>query len=118
MVQNDIFIPDLSGYSFKEIGEFGEQFSGRRKNTKHIESITQAASYRVPDMLTKKALIEVKTYRGLLSYTSQIKDYHLYSLKYNLQMYIITDASLSGTLQKVVDTGEIIIVPLGIYSPK
>ena len=55
---------------------------------------------------------------GSNEYTSTpIRDQRI-SNAVNATRYSSTNSYYERTLQKVVDTGEIIIVPLGIYSPK
>ena len=79
--------------------------SGLIKNNTHIPSLTQTASYRIPDGLDMgaKILSEVKNYSGTLSYTNQLKDFVLWSQAQGFQMHLYTNATLSGPLQQVVD---------------
>ena len=93
-------------------GRAGEVASGLVKNTKHIPSLTGTASYRIPDGLTDTILAEVKNYSGSLSYTSQLKDFVLYSQCNGLEMHLYTNAHLTGPLQQAVDSGLIQVFPL------
>ena len=96
-------------------GKAGEAMSGLIKNNTHIPSLTQTASYRIPDGLDMgaKILSEVKNYSGTLSYTNQLKDFVLWSQAQGFQMHLYTNATLSGPLQQVVDSGIIRLFPLG-----
>jgi hypothetical protein len=91
------------------LGKAGEQASDVTKNSKRIDSITMTANYRIPDGLSDFDLIEVKNvmYQG---YTNQIKDFHLYSKRYNINFTLYTRANttISGPLQKLIESGEII----------
>ena len=95
-------------------GKAGEIASGLVKNTKQIPSFTGTASYRIPDGLdtTKKILSEVKNYSGTLSYTSQLRDFVLWSQANGYQMHLYTNARLTGPLQQAVDSGLIQLFPL------
>ncbi len=93
-------------------GKAGELASGLVKNTEHIPSYTGTATYRIPDALTDTFLAEVKNYSGTLSYTNQLKDFVLYSQDKGLDMFLYTNAPLSGPLQQVVDSGLIKLIPL------
>ncbi len=96
-------------------GKAGEAMSGLIKNNTHIPSLTQTASYRIPDGLDidLKILSEVKNYSGILSYTRQLKDFVLWSQDQGFQMRLYTNATLSGPLQQLVDSGIIRLFPLG-----
>ena len=89
--------------------------SGLIKNNTHIPSLTQTASYRIPDGLDidLRILSEVKNYSGTLSYTKQLKDFVLWSQAKGFQMCLYTNATLSGPLQQLVDSGIIRLYPLG-----
>jgi Restriction endonuclease fold toxin 7 len=92
-------------------GEAGEIASGIIKNTTHIESITQTASYRIPDQLLtdQRLLSEVKNV-SYLSFTNQINDYLLYAQKmgYTFELWTRSTTTLSGPLQNLVDSAQII----------
>ena len=60
-----------------------------------------------------KILSEVKNYSGTLSYTNQLKDFVMWSQDNEYQMYLYTNATLTGPLQQVVDRGIIQVLPLG-----
>ena len=96
-------------------GKTGEALSGLTKNTTHIPSLTGTASYRIPDGLnaSTKILSEVKNYSGTLSYTNQLKDFVMWSQTNGYQMHLYTNATLTGPLQRVVDSGIIQLFPLG-----
>lgn len=65
------------------VGKIGEKLSRLPKNTKHIESLSKTAKYRIPDYLdkTNKIIGDVKNVKKL-SYTSQLRDFMLYAEKY------------------------------------
>ena len=96
-------------------GKAGEALSGLAKNTSHIPSLTGTASYRIPDGLDAgmRILSEVKNYSGTLSYTNQLKDFVMWSQANGYQMHLYTNATLTGPLQQVVDSGIIQLFPLG-----
>lgn len=77
--------------------------------------MTGTASYRIPDGLDAgmRILSEVKNYSGTLSYTSQLKDFAMWSQVNGYQMHLYTNATLTGPLQQVVDSGIIQLFPLG-----
>lgn len=62
--------------------------------------------------INNKILSEVKNYSGTLSYTSQLRDYVLWSQANGYQMHLYTNATLSSELQKVVDNGMIQVFPI------
>ena len=96
-------------------GKAGEALTGLAKNTSHIPSLTGTASYRIPDGLDAgmRILSEVKNYSGTLSYTNQLKDFVMWSQANGYQMHLYTNATLTGPLQQVVDSGIIQLFPLG-----
>ena len=96
-------------------GKAGEALSGLAKNTSHIPSLTGTASYRIPDGLDAgmRILSEVKNYSGTLSYTNQLKDFVMWSQANGYQMHLYTNATLTGPLQQVADSGIIQLFPLG-----
>ena len=95
-------------------GKNGELLSGLVKNTTRIPSLTGTAAYRIPDGLDMsiKVLSEVKNYTGKLSYTSQLKDFVMWSQANGFEMHLYTNAILTGPLQKIVDSGIIKLFPL------
>ena len=95
-------------------GKNGELLSGLVKNTTRIPSLTGTAAYRIPDGLDMsiKVLSEVKNYTGKLSYTSQLKDFVMWSQANGFEMHLYTNAILIGPLQKIVDSGIIKLFPL------
>ena len=88
-------------------GKNGELLSGLVKNTTCLPSLTGTAAYRIPDGLDMsiKVLSEVKNYAGKLSYTSQLKDFVMWSQANGFEMHLCTNAILTGPLQKIVDSG-------------
>jgi hypothetical protein len=68
--------------SFQAVGKAGEAASGLIKNTSRIPSLSETASYRIPDGLDKanKVLSEVKNVNSL-SYTNQLKDFASFAKK-------------------------------------
>ncbi|MCM1508665.1 MAG: putative toxin [Ruminococcus flavefaciens] len=96
----------------RKVGKAGEIASGITKNTRHIESITKTATYRIPDGLDDVSMIlsEVKNvkYQGL---TSQIKDFLYYSQRegYQFELYVRSTTKISKPLQELIDSGEIIL---------
>ena len=96
-------------------GKAGEALSGITKNTTHIPSLTGTASYRIPDGLNTcmKILSEVKNYSGTLSYTNQLKDFAMWSQTNGYQMHLYTNATLTDSLQQLIDSGIIQLFPLG-----
>ena len=95
------------------LGKIGEQFSKLPKNTKHIESLTKSANYRIPDYLdkSKKIIGDVKNVKTL-SYTNQLKDFMLYAEKYGYDFVIKIRKStkLSSSLKSLVDAGKITLL--------
>ena len=95
------------------VGKIGEKLSKLPKNTKHIESLSKTAKYRIPDYLdkTNKIIGDVKNVKEL-SYTSQLKDFMLYAEKYGYT-YVIKirkTTQLSSTLKSLVDAGKIVLL--------
>ncbi|MFZ5968239.1 MAG: putative toxin [Bacillota bacterium] len=96
----------------RRVGRAGEQAAGIIKNTTRIKSITGSAKYRIPDGLddANKLIQEVKNvkYQGL---TNQIKDFSAYAKRegYTFELFVRPDTKISSPLQKLIDTGEIII---------
>lgn len=95
------------------VGKIGEKLSRLPKNTKHIESLSKTAKYRIPDYLdkTNKIIGDVKNVKKL-SYTSQLRDFMLYAEKYGYT-YVIKirkTTQLSSTLKSLVDVGKIILL--------
>jgi RHS repeat-associated protein len=84
----------------RAIGRYGEFVSQIEKNTRHIESITGTAKYRIPDMLVKAdaalniqgILTEVKNV-AVLRVTPQLLDFALYSSQNGYQFNIIARSS-------------------------
>ena len=95
-------------------GKNGELLSGLVKNTTRLPSLTGTAAYRIPDGLDMsiKVLSEVKNYAGKSSYTSQLKDFVMWSQANGFERHLYTNAILTGPLQKIVDSGIIKLFPL------
>ena len=96
-------------------GKAGETLAGIVKNSTRIPSLTGTAAYRIPDQLDvgAKILGEVKNYAGTLSYTNQLKDFVMWCQENGYQMYLYTNAKLTGPLQQLVDSGVIQLFSLG-----
>lgn len=96
---------------FQTLGKLGEAASGLDKNTERIGSATNTASYRIPDGLdhANQILSEVKNvkYQPL---TNQIKDFSSYTQSngYKFELYTRSNTQLSGPLQNMVNSGDII----------
>ena len=56
---------------------------------------------------------EVKNYSNTLSYTSQLKDFVMWSQREGFEMHLYTNANLSKPLQELVNDGTIKLFPLG-----
>ena len=101
---------DSSQNNARVLGHAGESEAPIIKNTSRIPSLTNTASYRVPDELSssRKILSEVKNVASQ-SYTAQLKDYYLYAKQegYDFNLYTRTSTKLSGTLQNLINAGEI-----------
>ena len=93
-------------------GKIGEKLSRLPKNTKHIDSLSKTAKYRIPDYLdkTNKIIGDVKNVKKL-SYTRQLNDFMLYAEKYGYNYVLIVRKStqLSSTLKKLIDAGKIFL---------
>ena len=98
---------EMSGV--RALGVAGEEAVGVGGSKLRIPSLTGTAKYRIPDRLTSTTLEEVKNVKSL-SFTRQLKDFHLYSQQKSLQMILHTrqGTTLSGPLQKLIDNGSII----------
>ncbi|MCR4793597.1 MAG: hypothetical protein K5898_00155 [Ruminococcus sp.] len=96
----------------RSVGKAGEIAAGISKNSRHIESITQTATYRIPDGLDDVNMIlsEVKNvkYQGL---TNQLKDFLYYSQRegYKFELYVRPNTQISKPLQDLIDASEIIL---------
>lgn len=94
------------------LGKIGEIASGLEKNTERIPSVSNTAKYRIPDGLNhaSKTISEVKNV-GYQSLTNQLRDSLSYaqSRGYRFDLYIRPDTKLSGPLQQVINSGQIII---------
>jgi RHS repeat-associated protein len=100
-------------------GQLGEQAANIIKNTARIDSFTETASYRIPDVLDHEAGIigEIKNVERL-AYTSQLRDFVAYAkqrassgFRFVLQTRPAT--KLSGPLKQAVDDGDIILQDIG-----
>ena len=96
--------------TFQTVGKIGETVSGLMKNTARIPSMTETASYRIPDGLSDTVLSEVKNV-AYQSYTNQLKDFAMYAQSNNLdfELYLRQSTQLSGPLQRAVNDGRIIL---------
>ena len=97
-----------------ETGRIGEKLANIIKNTKHIESLTNTAKYRIPDVLNRGARLiqEVKNVAGKLAYTGQLKDFALFAQKEGFKFDLIVRKGTKFTepLQKVIDKGLINVI--------
>lgn len=95
------------------LGKIGEKLSRLPKNTKHIDSLSKTAKYRIPDYLDKsnKIIGDVKNVKRL-SYTNQLRDFMLYAEKngYTYVIKIRKATQLSSTLKSLVDAGKIVLL--------
>lgn len=94
------------------LGKIGEIASGLEKNTERIPSASNTANYRIPDGLNhvSKTISEVKNV-GYQSLTNQLRDSLSYaqSKGYRFDLYTRLDTRLSGPLQQVINSGQIIL---------
>ncbi|WP_353115078.1 putative toxin [Microbacterium sp.] len=97
--------------SVRAAGVDGEVAAGIVKNTTRIPSASRTAAYRIPDELNGTTLGEVKNVSSL-SYTSQLKDFQAYAQQNGLtfNLYVRGTTTLSGPLQKAVDSGYINLI--------
>jgi len=98
----------------RALGIEGESLSAIDQAAKvRIESITGSANYRIPDSLTGSTLLEVKNV-SYLSYTSQVKDFLLYSESKGLSFELVVreNTVLSNTIRSLVTEGRVVIVRL------
>ncbi|HEY8886720.1 MAG TPA: PA14 domain-containing protein [Candidatus Microsaccharimonas sp.] len=81
------------------------------QNTVRIPSLTNTASYRIPDGMTLNTIAEVKNV-AYQPYTRQLLDFNLYTQTTGQQfvLYIRQGAKLSSPLQKEVEKGLIRVV--------
>ncbi len=92
----------------RSIGKAGETAAGIQKNSERIPSLTDTATFRIPDGLDhqKKILQEVKNtiYQPL---TNQLKDFIGYTQKegYTFDLFVRPDTQLSRPLQDVAESG-------------
>ncbi len=98
----------------REAGLAGELLAGITKNTKHIDSLTGTASYRIPDVLDRGARLiqEVKNVAGKIAYTGQLKDFALFAQKEGFRFDLIVRevTKFTGPLQKAIDEGLINVI--------
>jgi len=96
----------------RETGRMGENLAGIVKNTKHIESLTHTAKYRIPDQLlqSKYLISEVKNVKKI-SLTNQIKDYVAYakSHQFTFEIWVRKTANISKPFQQLIDNGDIVL---------
>ena len=92
------------------LGKVGESIAGVQRNTRHIDSLTGTAKFRVPDELTKTTLREVKNV-GKLSLTNQLRDYLLFAEWKGLTFILEVRHStrIAGPLQRIIDEGRIVL---------
>jgi RHS repeat-associated protein len=96
----------------RSLGIAGEKAVGVGSKVR-IESITGTAKYRIPDILTPTTIGEVKNVANL-SMTRQLTDFYLYSKNTSRQFILYTrpNTTFSGTLQNLINNGDIIVKPI------
>jgi hypothetical protein len=96
----------------RALGIAGEEAVGVGSKVR-IESLTGTANYRIPDMLTRTTIEEVKNV-GHQSLTRQLMDFHLYSQKNGLNFSLHTrpNTTFSVPLQNMINNGSVIIKPI------
>ncbi len=87
---------------------------GLPNNTKHIDILNGKTSFRVPDFLDEVAKTIGEAKGGKYVHLStQIKEYLSFAKdktrQYTFTLYVKMDTKLSEPLQKLIDTGEIIL---------
>jgi hypothetical protein len=94
----------------REHGREREQAAQIVKNTRHVDSLTGTAKFRVPNEITEAGIREVMNVKEL-SLTNQIKDLLLVAQKEKKQLTIVIrkGTKLSKPLQELVDKGQILI---------
>lgn len=96
------------------VGQQGMSQSGITQNTRHIDSLTGTAKYRVPDGLDRAArtLTEVKNTANL-SYTNQLRDMNLFAQQngYTFQLFTRANTTFSAPLQAEIAAGNIVLNP-------
>lgn len=102
-------------------GQQGQTLSGWQQNYTHIESFTETAKYRIPDMLDKdlNLLGEVKNVQ-YLRFTNQLRDYLAYAenMNYTFYLQLPQSARIAAKLQTLIDAGKIIRLPLNLQLPQ
>jgi RHS repeat-associated protein len=102
--------------AIRALGQLGQLLSEVEQNSTRIPSITQTATYRIPDGLNESLglLQEVKnaSYQAL---TKQLIDFLLYAQQngYIFELYVRSNTALSQPLQGLVNTGAIVLKFLG-----
>ncbi len=93
----------------RALGNSGEKAVGINGSKKTIPSLTETASFRIPDKLTDFSLIEVKNVKSL-SLTRQLRDFHLFSEEKGLSFILYTRSTtkLSVPLRRLIENGYII----------
>ncbi len=92
----------------RALGIAGEEAVGVSSKVR-IESLTGTAKYRIPDILTKSSIEEIKNVKHL-SLTRQLNDFYLYSQKHDLRFILHTrsNTTFSRPLQNLINNGNII----------
>ena len=93
----------------RKLGAASEEIVGVGAKIR-IPSLSNTANYRIPDRLTATTIEDVKSVK-YLSYTQQIKDFHLYAQQNSLQMILHVRATtkFSAPLQNLISKSEIIL---------
>ncbi|MFL6138150.1 MAG: RHS repeat-associated core domain-containing protein, partial [Frankiaceae bacterium] len=105
-------VEELSGTALaRQLGQEGEAAVSEAGSTARIPSLSDTASYRIPDIFNPEAgyMGEVKNV-GSLSYTNQLRDMVAYAQQEGLDFYLYVRPStqLSGPLQDAIAAGDII----------
>jgi hypothetical protein len=102
-------------------GQQGQTLSGWQQNYTHIDSFTETAKYRIPDMLDKdlNLLGEVKNVQ-YLRFTNQLRDYLAYAenMDFTFYLQLPQSARIAAKLQTLINAGRIIRLPLNLQMPQ
>lgn len=90
----------------RDVGLAAQRTVQNANNTKHILSLTKTAKYRVPDILNKTTIGDVKC-SNYVRLTSQLRDDLLWAQQDKLQMelHVKETTRFSSGLRRLVDSG-------------
>ena len=93
----------------RALGVAGEEAVGVNVTKERITSLTETAAYRIPDILTKSTIGEVKNVAHQ-SLTRQLMDFHLHAEAHSMEFILYTrpNTTISAPLQTLIDAGKII----------